>query len=137
MFQRVDDGDAAADGRLEGDLAVHLLRQMHDFLAMGRHERLVGRDDVLARLKCRHDHVARDRGAADELDDDVDVGVVDDVVVVQREQIAHAAGFGLLRVARADTGKLHIDAVMALEVLLVLLKDVNATATDRAGADEQ
>ena len=52
MLQRVDDGDTAADGRLEGELAVHLLRQMHDFLAMGRHERLVGRDDVLARLKC-------------------------------------------------------------------------------------
>ena len=109
---------------------------MHDFLAVGRHERLVGRDDVLARFEGRHDHIARHRGAADELDDDVDVGVVDDVVVIQREQIAHAVSFGLFRVARADARKLHIDAVMALEVLLVLLKDVNATATNRAGADE-
>ena len=50
---------------LERDLLARAFGRLHDLLAVGGHERLVGRDHVLARGERLEDHVARHRGAAD------------------------------------------------------------------------
>ena len=76
MLHRIDDRDAAAYAGLERNFLARLIRQAHDFFAVGGHKRLVGRDHMLAGAQSAAHHVARDRRAADELDDDVDVGVV-------------------------------------------------------------
>ena len=136
VLQRVDDGDAAADRRLEGDLAVRLARGAHDLLAVGGHDGLVRRDDVLAGRKRAQDDLARRRGAADELDHDVDLGVGHHLVPVGGEDAAEPAGLGLLGAARAYAHDLQVDPEMAREVLAVLLQDVDTPAADGAGADE-
>ena len=136
VLERVDDGDATADAGFERNLLACALGRLHDLLAMGGHERLVGRDHILARGECLEDHVACHRGAADELDHDVDAGIVHDVGVVLREQVFHAVLDGLLRVARAHAHQLHVDAVVALEVLTVVLQYLDAAAAHRSRADE-
>ena len=81
---RVDDGDAAADGGLVPELdagragALRGVRLGDDGLDLGqavRDERLVGRDDVLARAQRAEDDVLGERRAAHDLDDEVDVVV--------------------------------------------------------------
>ena len=136
VLERVDDGDATADAGFERDLLACALGRLHDLLAMGGHERLVGRDHVLARGERVEDHVACHRGAADQLDHNVDAGIVHDVSVVLREQVLHAMLDGLLRVARAHACQFDVDAVVALEVLAMVLQYLDAATAHRARADE-
>ena len=97
VLHRIDDGDAAAHAGLERDLSTSLLGRTHDLLAVRGHERLVGRDHVLARAQRAEHHIARHCGAADELDDDVDVRIVQDVAVILREEVLHAVRDGPAR----------------------------------------
>lgn len=93
----------------------------HDLFAVRCHERLAGRDHVLARLESVTD-VARHGGAADQLHHDVDVRIVQDVLVILREDVLHAVRDSLLGVARAHAHELHVDAVVALEILAVFFR---------------
>ena len=136
VLHRIDDGDAAAHAGLERDLLARFLGGAHDLLAVRGHERLVRRDHVLAGTESAQHHVARHGGAADELDDDVDVRVVQDVVEVLREDVLHAVLDSLLGVARAHARQLHVNAVVALEFLAVVLQDVDAPAAHGAGSHE-
>src|SRR6185369_953254 len=86
LAQRLDDRDAAADRGLEGDHHALLLRGGEDLVAVGGEQRLVGGHDVLAVGDRLQHQRLRDRVAADQLDDDLDVvspghaeGVVDDL----------------------------------------------------------
>ena len=73
--QCLDDRDAARDRRLERQDAALLLGQGRELGAMQGEQRLVGGDDMLARAQRRlHQTTRHAAGAADELDDDVDVG---------------------------------------------------------------
>ena len=136
VLHRVDDGDAAAHAGFERDLLAGLVGRAHDLFAVRCHERLVGRDHVLARLESAHHDVARHGGAADQLHHDVDVRIVQDVLVILREEVLHAVRDSLLGVARAHAHELHVDAVVALEILAVVLQDVDAPAADRARAHQ-
>ena len=136
MLQRVDDGDAAAHRRLEGDFAVRLTCGAHDLFAVGCHDGLVCRDDVLASRQGAQNDLARHRGAADELNHDVDLGVGHHLVPIGGEDVAEPTGCGLLGIARAYAHDFQVNPEMAREVLAVLLQDVDAPAADGAGADE-
>ena len=132
MLQRLDDGDAAADAGLEAHFQVLLARQAHDLFAVRCHKRLVGGDHVLAGVQRTQHDVARNGGAADELDDDVDFRVVQDVVEIVCEQVGHAMRLGLFGIARAHAHKLHVNAQTALEILAMVVQDVDAAAADGA-----
>ena len=136
MLQRLDDGDAAADAGLEAYFQVLFAGKVHDLVAERRHERLVGGDHVLTRAQGAEHHVARSGGAADQLDDDIDLGVVDDVVEVLGEQVQHAARLGLLGIARAHAHHFHVDAQVALEILAMVAQDIQAAAADGARSHE-
>ena len=136
MLQRLDDGDAAADAGFEAHFEVLLSGKVHDLVAESGHERLVGGDHVLAGTQGAEHHVARGGGAADQLDDDIDLGVVDDVVEVLGEQVEHAARLSLFGIARAHAHHFHVDAQVALEILAMVAQDVQAAAADGARSHE-
>ena len=71
--QRFDDRNAAADRAFERDHHVLLARGGEDFVAVLGQQRLVRGDHVLAVRDRLQNELSRDAGAADQLDDDVDV----------------------------------------------------------------
>ncbi len=97
----LDDGDAAGHGRLEGDHQALLAGLGEDFVAMLGDQGLVGGDDVLAIVQRRQHQFARRAEAADEFDDDVDGGIVDDFKGIGGEPDA----FGI-----ADAGAVQVQA---------------------------
>jgi hypothetical protein len=76
--QRLDDGDAAGNGGFEGDHHALLLRGGEDLIAMHGQQRLVGGDHVLAVFDGLEHQLLGHAVAADQFDDDVDLGVGDD-----------------------------------------------------------
>ena len=75
LAQRLDDGNAAGDRRLERQRDVLLLGERREFEAMRGEQRLVRGDDGLAMRQRRFDaDPRRTLGAADQLDEKVDVG---------------------------------------------------------------
>ena len=135
--QRLDDGDAAGHCRLECHHHAPAMRRGEDFRAMHGQQGLVGRDHMLARLDGLHDQGLGHAIAADQLDDDVDLGVGDD-----RTRIAHdlrrVADRGL-RPRRVQVGHhrdLDAAAGAALDLFLVALQDVEDTVTDGAYAQQ-
>ena len=136
VLQRIDDGDAAAHGRFEGQFLASSLGGFHNLLAVGGHECLVGRNHVLAGGERVQYDRAGDGGAPDELHHDIDLGIVDDVVEVVGEQVADPVGLGLGRRQRAHARQLDIHTEVTQEVVLVLLDDVDAPAADGAGAHQ-
>ena len=103
---------------------------------MGGHERLVGRDHVLARGERVEDHVACHRGAADELDDDVRVGGHaqsiggDDGLVDPRELL------GFLRVEAGDAGQFDRAADTSGQFVLLLDNQAGGLGADGAGTKQ-
>ena len=136
VLQRINDGDAAAHGRFEGQFLASSLGGFHNLLAVGGHECLVGRNHVLAGSECVQHDRAGDGGATDELHHDIDLGIVDDVVEVVGEQVADPVGLGLGRRQRAHARQFDIHAEVAQEVVLVLLDDVDAPTANGAGAHQ-
>ena len=74
--------------------------------------------------------------AADELDDHVNIGVVDDLVEVGSKEMPDAMRLGLSLIERAHAHDLDVDSVMALEVLAVVVDDVQAPSADGSRADK-
>ena len=73
--QRLHDRDAAGDGGLERERHALLLGELRERHAVLGEQRLVGGDDRLARRQRRLDRLARRAvGAADEFDEEIDVG---------------------------------------------------------------
>ena len=76
--QGLDDGNATGDGRLEAHHDTALARRSEDLVAVPSDQRLVGRDHVLAVLDRPEHQLERRRIAPDQLDDDLDLGILDD-----------------------------------------------------------
>ena len=87
LAQRPDDRDAAGDRRLEEQVDAGALGRLEQLGAVLGEQLLVAGDDRLARLEGGEDQVAGGLDAADELDDEVDVGVVDDRAGVVGEPV--------------------------------------------------
>ena len=77
LAQRADDRDAAGDRRLEEQVDAGGLGGREQLGAGGGEQLLVAGDHRLARLEGGEDQLAGRLDAADDLDDDVDVGVGD------------------------------------------------------------
>ncbi len=134
--QRLDDRDAAGHGRLERDDHALLLRGGENLVAVQRHQRLVGGDDMLAVGNGLQHQFARQLVATDQLDNDVDVGmvhhgerVVDDLHALAGDRAC------ALGIARGDHRHFDATAGAAADIFLVALEYVKGAGTN--GADAQ
>ena len=78
LAQRTDDRDAAGHGRLEEEVDPGALGGLEELGAVLGQQLLVPGDHGLARLERSEDQLAGRLDATDELDHEVDVGIVDD-----------------------------------------------------------
>ena len=91
--QRLDDRDAAGDCTLERDHYALRVRSREDLVAVLREQRLVRGHHVLAVRDRLQDERSRMPGAADQLDNDVDVGASEhDCSVVRHIDAGRPAG---------------------------------------------
>ena len=135
--QRLDDGDAAGDGRLEGHHHALVLGGGEDFVAVYGQQCLVGRDHVLPVGNGLHDQGFRQVVAADQFDDDVDLGIVDDQIrVIDDPARAGDERFGARYVAHGDGDDFNAAARAALDFFLVALQDAERAVTDVAQAQQ-
>jgi hypothetical protein len=93
--QRLDDRDAAGDRAFERDHHAFLVRGGEDLVAVPCEERLVRGDHVLAVGDRLQNERARGLETADQLDDDVDVGIGEHLVRIVGQADAGGA-FGQL-----------------------------------------
>ncbi len=137
VLQRTDDRDAAAHARLEEDVDAGFLRGVHDLLAVRRDERLVRRDHALAVPERGEHDVAGDPRAADELDDNVDLGVARHAHPVRREVRERQAEFVGARLGEVgEPSELDVDSGTAAEVELMTSEDLDDARADGAEADQ-
>ena len=97
-----DPGNAPAHARLDVEMGAARLRRGGELVDMLGHDRLVGRDNVLARLEGSENIRARGLDAAHDLDDGVDRGIGCDVL----ERVRHARFVALARTAKDSR---HLD----------------------------
>ena len=134
--QRLDDRDTAGHRGFKGHRHTALACRLEDLAAVHRQQRLVGGDNVLAGLDRLHHQRARDAGAADQLDDDIDRRIGEHL-----RRIAHH----LRRIADDRAGTLHVHighhrdldaaARAAADFLLVALQHLEGAGAH--GADAQ
>ncbi|MDT4827358.1 hypothetical protein FQZ97_607030 [compost metagenome] len=113
------------------------MRGREDLGAVHGEQRLVGRDHVLAGRDGLEHQLLGDAVAADELDDDVDVGVGDDFARIGDHLHAfagHFAGTGGVEVGHH--GDLDAAAGAAFDFFLVALEHLEGAAADRACAEQ-
>ena len=133
--QRLDDGDAAGHGRLEGHHHAFFLGRREDFIAVRGQQRLVGRDHVLTVGDRLQHQVLGDAVAADELDDDVDLGIVDDQAGVIDDLALAASQFqGARRVQVGDRDDVDAASGAPRDFFLIALQDVEGAGADGAEA---
>ena len=137
VFERVDDGDAAGRCGFTANLHALFGREGREMLDVAAKEGLVCRYDMLAVLEGLLEDFGRRMLAADELDDDMDIGVVHDVAPVGGEDtLGKADALGFRLVAAACALDHQVDSVV-LEVFVVVLQDETGdAAADGAEADE-
>ena len=98
---------------------------------------LVGGDDRLAAGQRRRDQLAGRLDAADDLDDEVDVGVGDDVVGVAGEHARTELDVAVARqVAHGDPGDLQLDAGARLDLLGLGGHEADEGAADVAASED-
>ncbi len=111
LAERPDDRDATRDGGLEEEVDAGALGRLEELRPVLGEQLLVAGDDRLARLEGGEDQVPRRLDAADELDDQVDVGVVDDRAGIIGEAIGgEGDGSPLGEVAHGDAGDVEVKA---------------------------
>src|SRR5262249_28748395 len=135
--QHADDRDPAAHRRFEGEVDAAVDRAAHELVRAGGEEHLVGGDHAFFGVDGAANVVVRRLLAAHHLDDDVDVGVLEDFVGVGGEERAVAFGDAIFdQVAhqhllhaqgRADTGR---------QTSGVGGEQAHDAATDRSAAEE-
>ena len=137
LAQRLDDRDAAGHRRLEGDHHALVARRGEDLGAVDREQRLVGGDDVLARGDRLEHQRPGDAGAADQLDDDVDLRAGDHRAGIG-EHLGRVAdqGAGARGVEVGDVADADLAPGAAPDLLLVALEDGEGAAADDAGAEQ-
>ena len=137
LADRLDDGHAARDRRLEGDHHALGVRAREDLGAVLGEQRLVGGDHVLAAVDRLEHQLACVGVAADELDHDVDVGPRDDGPRGGRELDALERHRAFLREV-ARPGDLDHDVAPGAprDLLAVAPQHLDRAAADRSQAEE-
>ncbi len=137
LANRLDDRDAAGDGGFERDHHAAARRGREDLVAVHGQQRLVGGDHVFAVFDRIEDQPPGDRGAADQLDDDVDRRIGDDVqgVADHRDAIAGDRA-GALDVQVGDLDDLDAAAGATLDLGGIAPEDLEGAAADRADAEQ-
>jgi hypothetical protein len=138
LRESTHDWHAAGDGRLEADDPLGRPRGGEKLRAVGREQRLVGRDDVLARRKCCQDDYAGDGRAANEFNDDMDCRVGQRGSAI----LTHDAGreFDIPRLGRVpddDILQRHAFPAAAGEAVGMGGEDAGHPGADRAATDER
>ena len=135
--QGLDDRDAAGDRAFERDHHALGLRRRENFVAVGREQRLVRGDHMLAVGDRLQHQLARDAIAADQLDHDVDRRVVDHFPGVGgdcgpvSDQLPRPREILVRDLDDADAAP-----GAALDFLLVAREHVPGAAADRAYAQQ-
>ena len=134
--QRLDDRDPAGHRGFERDHHPAGVGGLEDRVAVHGDEGLVGRDHVLAATNRLEDEPAGRIGAADELDDDVDVGIAHDLARIGGESDA-LGGADARPVERPDRGPRDHDVAAgpARDLLAVASQHVDGAAADRSEAE--
>ena len=135
--QRLDDGDAAGHRGLEGHDHALGARGGEDLGTVHRQQSLVRRDHMLAGSDGLQHQGLGDAVAADEFDDDRDVGVGDDGAgVVHHLHVRADDGAGALGVEVGHHGDGDAAAGAALDLFLVALQHLVRAAAHRADAEQ-
>ena len=128
--------DAAGDGGLEQQVDAVAVGGLEQLDADVGEQLLVGRDDRLAAGEGGGDQLAGRLDAADHLDDEVDVGVGDDVVGVAGEDAGGELDVAVAgEVAHGDPGDLEAHAGAGLDLLGLLGDQADERAADVAAAE--
>lgn len=107
LLEGLDDGDAAADGSFEQDVDACFFGGGEEFVAVEGDRCFIGSNHMLAMLNSFEHEAAGGFEAADDFNDDVDVGVGDDGVEIGGEAIGGEVDVaGLVEGADADFGDL-------------------------------
>ena len=118
LAQHPDERDAAGDGRFEQQVDAVVVGGVEQLDADVGEQLLVGGDHRLAAGERGGDQLAGRLDAADDLDDDVDVGIGDDVVGVAGEHTGRQLDVALPgEVAHGDARDLERHAGAGLDLL--------------------
>ena len=137
LAQRFDDGNATSHSRFKTDHHTLALGSGKNLVAMHSQQGLVGGYHVFASVNGAQHQLEGDAIAANQFDDDVNLGVGDDLLGV-RDHLAIAAnqrmGFGSVQVGHhADD---HGAAQAALDFSLVALQDFISAAANRSQSQQ-
>jgi hypothetical protein len=135
--QRLDDRDAAGDSGFESDHDALFLGSSKDLVAVLGEQGLVGGDHVLAVVDRLQHEDPGDVTAADQFDDDVDLGIADD----GKSVVGHPAGAagelpGPFEIAIGNDADLDRATGPARDLFSVALEHRVGAATDGADAEK-
>ena len=141
VLDGLDDGDAARDGSLEEDRGLHFPGNGEQLDAALGKQGLVAGDDGFFREQRGGDDFESIRGAADQLDDDIDGGVVDEFAPIGGEDFrgdGGGSGAGFSGVADKDFRDPEGNALAGAvgDQFAVFLKGVPHARADGAEARE-
>src|SRR5665648_1280017 len=136
LAEDLDDGHGADGAGLEAEMHVGALRGREQLGAVLRQQLLVGGHHVLAGAQRAELEVERRADAADELHDDVDLGVLEDVFEARREQRRVEAWRGESRVLLEHALEIHLLAGREGDVLGVVGQQLADPGADGAVAEE-
>lgn len=135
FLEDLNDGDAPGDSGFEVDGHAAFLGEGEEFLAALGEEGFVAGDDDFFGAESGADEFVGLRGSADEFDDDLDVGICDEVAPVGGEEVGgdvDVAGAG--EIADSDffdldisPGALGDEGAVAVEVFVDARSDVAET----------
>ena len=136
-LQRRDDGYTAANGRLVQQVDVVRAGEAQEITAVLGHDLLVRRDDELAGLQRAPQVLIGRLFAAHDLDDHCDVGIVEDVVGVRREQRRVDSDVTFLGdITHEHAAELQLGADLPGVDVLFLLQDARDAAADDTEAKQ-
>jgi hypothetical protein len=137
LAQRPDQRDATTDRGLEEDVDARALGRLEQLPTMGGDELLVGGDDRLAAHQRLDDEAAGGLDAADDLDHDVDVGVVDHGGGVVGEAASRQRQSPILgEVVDRDARDLERHAGPGLDHVGVVVDEAHERATHVTAAEQ-
>ena len=135
LLEDLDDGDATGDGGFEVDGDAAFLSEGEEFLAAFGEEGFVARDDDFFGAQRGADEFVGLGGATDEFDDDLDVGIGDEVAPVGGEEFCGDGDVAWAgEVADGDffdldigPGSLGDEGAVAVEIFIDARSDVAET----------
>ena len=135
LAQRLDNGNATGDRRLERDHHALFLCRCEDFGAVRGQQGLIGGDDMLAIVDGLQYQLFRNRIAADQLDHDIDIRIRYNFIRIGRDSHPFPRELArLLQVAIGNHANDNAPAGPARDFFLVAFEHGIRTATDSAYA---